>query len=124
MRPTKFCAAGGHSAALYKTFAASARVAFDDAADFARNDVFKAARGGRFSDLPVWIDGGRNDPFHDADATFASLLRTRGGDVTYHVWPGRHAPSYWRAHVAAYLRFYASALAHCSPGRGVAQQEP
>lgn len=114
LRPHEFCAVGGHSAALYASYATSARVAFDNATDFARNDVFKAARAGRFDHLPVWIDGGTRDPFRNADATFARLLRARGGDVTYHVWPGAHTASYWRAHMAGYLGFYASALAQCA----------
>ena len=114
LRPHEFCAVGGHSAALYESYRASAPVAFDDAADFARNDVFKAARKGRFNRLPVWIDGGTNDAFHDADAAFVSLLRARGVQVTYHVWPGAHTASYWDAHMAAYLQFYAPALAQCS----------
>jgi S-formylglutathione hydrolase FrmB len=114
LRPRGFCAAGGHSAALYQSYRASAPVAFDGAADFARNDVFKAARMGRFNRVPVWIDSGSNDAFHDADAAFASLLRARGVRVTYHVWPGAHTASYWQAHMAEYLRFYASALAQCS----------
>ena len=114
LRPREFCAVGAHSAALYESFRASAPVAFDDAADFARNDVFKAARRGRFNGLPVWMDDGTNDPFQDDDAAFVSLLRDRGVDVTYHAWPGAHTASYWRAHMDDYLRFYASALAHCS----------
>jgi S-formylglutathione hydrolase FrmB len=114
LRPHEFCAVGAHSAALYESFGSSARVAFDDAADFARNNVFNAALRGRFNRLPVWIDGGNRDPFRQTDAAFASILRARGADLTYHVWPGAHSPSYWRAHIAAYLRFYASALAHCS----------
>jgi S-formylglutathione hydrolase FrmB len=114
LRPHEFCAVGGHSAALYESFGASAPVAFDDAADFARNDVFTAALEGRFTRLPVWIDGGTQDPFRKADAALVSRLRARGTRVTYHVWAGAHSPSYWRTHMAAYLRFYASALAHCS----------
>jgi S-formylglutathione hydrolase FrmB len=117
LRPHEFCAVGGHSAALYKSADASPSVAFDDAADFARNDVFKAGRRGRFDRLPVWIDGGSSDPFRAADVAFASLLRARGVHVTYHVWPGRHTASYWDAHMAEYLSFYASALAQCSSER-------
>ncbi len=113
LRPREFCAVGGHSAALYESYSASAPVAFDDAADFARNDVFKAAREGRFNRLPVWIDGGTHDAFHDAGAAFVSLLRARGVQFTYHVWPGAHTASYWEAHMAAYLRLYASALGQC-----------
>jgi S-formylglutathione hydrolase FrmB len=114
LRPHEFCGVGAHSAALYKSYGASAPVAFDSAADFARNNVFTAALEGRFDGLPVWIDSGTNDPFHAADDTLASLLEARGAQVDYHVWPGAHTGSYWRAHMAAYLRFYASALAHCS----------
>ena len=113
LRPNEFCAVGGHSAALYESYGAAARVAFDDAADFARNDVFKAARQGRFNRIPVWIDGGTQDPFREGDAAFVSLLRARGADVAYHVWPGAHTTSYWGAHMAEYLRFYAAALAEC-----------
>jgi S-formylglutathione hydrolase FrmB len=114
LRPHEFCAVGGHSAALYESFAASAPVAFDNAADFARNNIFRAARQGRFDGLPVWIDGGVSDPFFDADAAFVSLLQGRGVQVSYHVWPGGHTASYWNAHMAEYLRFYVSALSQCS----------
>jgi S-formylglutathione hydrolase FrmB len=114
LRPQEFCAVGGHSAALYESYKASAPVAFDNAADFARNDVFKAARKGRFHRMPVWIDGGSEDAFHNADAAFVSVLRARGVGVNYRVWPGAHTASYWRAHMGEYLRFYASALANCS----------
>lgn len=114
LRPRRFCAVGGHSAALYESYQASAPVAFDDSADFARNDVFRAARKGRFNRLPIWIDGGTHDAFHDANAAFVSLLQARGVRVNYHVWPGAHTASYWRRHMGEYLRFYASALASCS----------
>jgi enterochelin esterase-like enzyme len=113
LRPSEFCAVGGHSPALWTSGAASAPGAFDNAADFARNDVFAATRAGRFATLPVWIDGGNHDPFRDADAAFAHLLRARRVNVTYHVWPGAHDESYWHAHMTAYLRFYAQKLATC-----------
>jgi S-formylglutathione hydrolase FrmB len=113
LRPSEFCGVGGHSAALWTSGGASAPGAFDDAADFARNDVFEAARDGRFSGLHVWLDGGDHDPFHDADAELVHVLRAHGASVTYHVWPGGHTRTYWDAHIATYLRFYASALARC-----------
>ena len=95
---------GGDSAALWTSGGASAPGAFDDAEDYARNDVFAAARRGAYRSLPVWIDGGDRDPFRDADATFARLVH-----VPDHVSPGGHASSYWHAHMAEYLSFYASA---------------
>jgi S-formylglutathione hydrolase FrmB len=114
LRPHEFCAVGAHSPALYTSYRTSAPVAFDSSTDFARNNVSLATRDGRYNRLPVWIDVGTHDPFHDADAAFASLLRARGVDVTYQTWPGGHTASYWGAHMAAYLQFYATALAHCS----------
>jgi S-formylglutathione hydrolase FrmB len=114
LRPHEFCAVGGHSAALYESFRTSPPVAFDDAADFTRNNVFASARRGRFDRVPVWLDVGSSDPFHPTDGAFAAVLRSRGVHVAYHVWPGGHTTSYWRTHMAEYLGFYASALATCS----------
>lgn len=113
LRPAEFCAVGGHSAALWLSAARTAPGAFDDAADYARNDVFAAARHGAFDHLPVWIDGGTSDPFRAADAAFVDLLRAERVAVSYHVWPGGHTGTYWNSHMGAYLRFYASALATC-----------
>jgi enterochelin esterase-like enzyme len=113
VEPARFCAAGGHSAALWETPGASAPGAFDDADDFVAHDVFAAARAGRYDRLPIWIDGGANDPFREADAAFAGLLRARGDRLSYHVWPGGHTGAYWHAHMAAYLAFYARALGTC-----------
>jgi enterochelin esterase-like enzyme len=111
--PREFCAVGGHSAAVWTSGGMSAPGAFDDAEDFTRNDVIAAARAGRFDHIRVWIDGGDRDPFHDADRELASIIRARGNHVSYHVWPGGHDGAYWHAHMSAYLRFYAGALASC-----------
>jgi S-formylglutathione hydrolase FrmB len=113
LRPREFCGVGGHSAALWLSAGQTAPGAFDDAADYSRNDVFSAARHGAFARLRVWIDGGTSDPFRAADAAFVALLRREHVTVTYHVWPGGHTGAYWNSHMAAYLRFYASALATC-----------
>jgi S-formylglutathione hydrolase FrmB len=113
LRPSEFCAVGGHSAALWVNAGQTAPGAFDDAADYDRNDVFSAARRGAFDHLRVWMDGGTADPFRGTDAAFVSLLRRNGVALTYHVWPGAHTGSYWNSHMAAYLRFYAAALATC-----------
>jgi S-formylglutathione hydrolase FrmB len=113
LRPGEFCAVGGHSAALWPSAGRTAPGAFDAAADYSRNDVYAAARRGAFDNLRVWLDGGSADPFREADAAFAALLHRRGVAVSYHVWPGGHTGSYWNSHMAAYLRFYAHALATC-----------
>jgi len=111
LAPRLFCAVGGHSAALWTSPGATAPGAFDDAADYARNDIF--ARVAAFRSLPVWIDGATGDPFRDANRAFVAALRRAGAHVTYHVWAGGHQGSYWHAHMAAYMRFYARALARC-----------
>jgi poly(3-hydroxybutyrate) depolymerase len=108
--PHRFCAVGGHSAALWESGGATAPGAFDDAGDFSRHDVIAAARKNPrlYGDTPVWLDGGTDDPFRPADNDLARALRVR-----YHTWPGGHEHSYWSAHMPAYLGFYARALTGC-----------
>lgn len=114
-RRRRFCAVGGHSPALWLSAGATAPGAFDDAADFARHDVYAYARSHRrpFGSTPLWIDHGDRDPFAAADAQVVRALRADGSRVSSHVWPGAHETAYWRAHTARYLRFYADALARC-----------
>jgi enterochelin esterase-like enzyme len=95
------CAVGGHSAALWFHAGDTASGAFDDAADWARHDLIGHPP---HYNAPVWIDVGTDDPFHDADVALAREIHAR-----LHVWPGGHDGSYWRAHMAQYLRFYADA---------------
>jgi S-formylglutathione hydrolase FrmB len=99
VRPGDFCAVGGHSAAVWTSAGATAPGAFDDAEDYARNDVFAAVP--KLRGLPVWLDNGDRDPFLAADAQLARELH-----ITQHVWPGGHDSAYWNAHIAQYLRFY------------------
>ena len=107
--PDRFCAVGGHSAAISPTFGDS-EGAFDDARDFARNDVIAAATANPklYGHAQLWLDGGAQDPFHAADEQLASALH-----IHMHVWPGGHDFSYWNAHWSDYLGFYAHALATC-----------
>jgi S-formylglutathione hydrolase FrmB len=59
LHPGRFCAVGGHSAALWPTGADSAAGAFDDAEDFARHDVIGAARSrDPYRSTSVWLDAG------------------------------------------------------------------
>jgi len=104
----RFCAVGGHSAAMWRTGGETPEGAFDDAEDFARHDVLGAAKPGLYGAARIWIDVGISDPFRDADVELARRLGVRA-----HVWPGGHGRSYWRRHLPAYLRFYAAALASC-----------
>ena len=107
--PHRFCAVGGHSAALWERGGDTPAEAFDDAEDFNRHDVMAAARRGSSLRLPIWIDVGNADPFRPSDTRMATLLRESGHTVRFHVWPGGHNFDYWRQHIAAYLRFYATA---------------
>jgi enterochelin esterase-like enzyme len=110
-RPSRFCAVGGHSAAVWLRSGDTAPGAFDNAADFARNNLVRLARArGRapWGHARLWLDGGRADPFRVADEAFASALRIR-----MHHWAGGHDGAYWRRHYKRYLHFYADALATC-----------
>jgi S-formylglutathione hydrolase FrmB len=120
LHPRRFCVVGGHSAALFDAAARKLPGAFDDRADFARNDLLRiAARDPRAFAGPrsLWVDVGRSDPFASADQRFAQALRRAGLPLSLHVWPGRHAGAYWRSHWAAYFRFYANGLAACGTRR-------
>ncbi|MBO0768839.1 MAG: hypothetical protein J2O48_09170 [Solirubrobacterales bacterium] len=108
--PGRFCAIGGHSAAIWPAAADTAPGAFDDAADFDRNDVigYAATHRDPFGKAWLWLDGGNRDPFHPYDEQFAHELGIR-----LHVWSGGHNSRYWSAHYGDYLRFYTQAFPHC-----------
>jgi S-formylglutathione hydrolase FrmB len=111
LAPKRFCAVGGHSAALWLSGGDSAPGAFDDAEDFGRNDVIAIARSrGRaaWGSAKLWLDGGTEDPFRTGGEALAAALQ-----IPMHHWPGAHEGDYWRAHFGSYLRFYAAALAAC-----------
>jgi hypothetical protein len=75
--------------------------AFDDAQDYARNDVFELR-----PPHPLWIDLGASDPFHDAALAYA-----RRAGVRAHVSPGGHDVAFWDMHTPQFLRFFARACA-------------
>jgi enterochelin esterase-like enzyme len=108
-QPRRFCAVGAHSPALWTRAADTAPGAFDDAADFRRNDLLAAAGRRALYGSRVWLDAGTDDPFRGADALLAQRLRVQDEQLVFHVWPGGHDNGYWRGHVAQYLRFYADA---------------
>lgn len=114
LHPGRFCAVGGHSAALWLTGADTAPGAFDNAVDFSHHDVIRAAASGNpYGSMPVWLDVGSQDPFRAADTTLAADLRAHGANVQFHVWPGVHGVAYIDAHWDSYFAFYSSALATC-----------
>ncbi len=114
--PGRFCGVAGHSAAIWPTGGQSNAVAFDDATDFARNDVMRYARAAAhpYERTAVWLDVGSGDGFRFNDGTMANSLKTRGALVSFHEWPGGHNDGYWRAHLRDYVGFYIRALAACA----------
>ena len=113
--PGRFCAAGGHSAALWFEGGETAPGAFDSAADFERNDVVEAVQAdpNAFGDTRVWNDYGDEDPFRDYNEGFVDALRAGDAELSAHSWPGGHEGGYWERHWPAYQRFYLNALARC-----------
>lgn len=106
----RFCAVGGHSAGLWIHDDEAFPGAFDDRADFERNDVVAAVRADpdAFGEIPVWNDYGK---FAAGNAAFVAALRRGDARLSAHVWPGEFDTSY--PHWPQYLRFYADALANC-----------
>jgi S-formylglutathione hydrolase FrmB len=115
LHPGRFCAAGGHSPAIWETGGETAAGALDDAADFDAHDLIAVARDdpAAFAGTTLWLDHGDEDPFRGGDRTFVDALRDSGGHIRAHVWPGQHENAYWARHWDDYLRFYADALEHC-----------
>jgi S-formylglutathione hydrolase FrmB len=113
--PGRFCAAGGHSAALWFKGSETAPGAFDGPADFRRNDVVGMVRGNpdAFDGIRVWNDFGDEDPFRVYNEGFVDYLHADGADLSAHSWRGGHDGSYWNSHWPAYLRFYTNSLASC-----------
>ena len=98
--PGRFCAVGGHSAAIGSLGGAPAST----------SDVIATATANPklYSRAQLWLDVGAQDPFIGADQQLANALH-----IQLHVWPGGHDFGYWNAHWSAYLGFYAHALATC-----------
>jgi S-formylglutathione hydrolase FrmB len=107
LHPRRFCAAGGHSPAIWASAGQTAPGAFDDAADFGRHDLVRAARSNPWGAMPLWIDRGSSDPFVPGDRALIRGLRRGGAHLTVHRWPGGHNGAYWRRHTGDYLGFYA-----------------
>ena len=105
--PGRFCSVAAHSPAVFtkrprgrSPFAP----AFDDRADFERNDVIRDA--GR---LPpgTWVDVGDDDPFAPAVRKLVERMR----EPRYREWDGPHDFSFWTKETRTWLRFH---LERCS----------
>ncbi|GAA1609043.1 alpha/beta hydrolase-fold protein [Kribbella karoonensis] len=97
-------AVGAMSPALWHRYADVQPGAFDDEADFERNQVL--GRAGSFRGTAVRIDCGRDDPFAGAAHDLRTELRADGGQQ-----PGLHTGGYWRRMLPDQLRFLGAKLA-------------
>ena len=82
LSPRRFCAIGGHSPAIWENASETADGAFDDAADFDRNNIIEAAKltPSPYRGTRLWIDAGNDDPFLQGDQAFEDALRASGLD--------------------------------------------
>jgi enterochelin esterase-like enzyme len=93
------------SPALWVRAGDSASGAFDNRADFARNDVF--AGRPKLAGIPLRVAIGTSDPFYRATRTFVSGLAPRP-DVDFSL--GGHDLAFWRHSAPAQLRFLGAHL--------------
>ncbi len=116
LAPLRFCAIGGHSPAIWESASETADGAFDDSADFERNDIIAAAaeEPSPYRRTRLWIDAGDEDPFLAGDEAFEDALRARGLDPVVRDGPGGHDSGFWNGNWREYLGFYARALNECS----------
>ena len=97
--PSRVAGVVAASAALWQSPGDSASGAFDDRADFVRNDVF-AARG-RLHGIPLRVDCGRDDPFIAANRAFTRQLPAAA--VLFD--EGTHTEEYWTAHAGDEMKW-------------------
>ena len=108
-RANRFCAVGGHSPAVFERGNDDISFGFDNAADFARNDLIGIARKRSPYDAPVWIDVGDQDLLRPADALLARELRAARRGRQLPRLAGQPRRRLLGPHFAEYLRFYADA---------------
>ncbi|MEY2469471.1 MAG: hypothetical protein QOF21_2169 [Actinomycetota bacterium] len=103
--PNEYRAVVASSPALWLTPGATSPGAFDDAADYRRNDVFGGIAS--LGELVVRVDCGTSDPFVNAARAFASRLpKPNPGGFTN----GFHDQAYWRSVAPAQIATIAAAL--------------
>lgn len=105
--PARVAAVVAVSAALFASVSDAAPGAFDDAQDFARNDVMH--QQSLLAGIPTRLDCGDGDSFKPA------VKRYRSGFPASHTptggfQPGAHDENYWRRMATTELRFIARHL--------------
>ncbi len=61
-----------------------------------------------WSTLRVYLDLGRNDSVSPGVQALAAALEAHDFKPAFHLYSGEHDRTYWRAHTAEYLAFYAA----------------
>lgn len=119
-RSDMFAAVCAASPALWRSYGDGVGDAFDDARDFAENDVFAGID--KLADTAVRVDCGRGDVFHPAARDFAALCEERTGRPVagdaLHDAKGCHDPGYWRRMAPDELDFIRAAPADQTPSPG------
>ncbi|WP_433326752.1 alpha/beta hydrolase [Spirillospora sp. CA-294931] len=106
--PGRVAAVAASSPALFRSHEAARgayRGSFDDAGDFARNDVM--ADLGRLSGVPLWIDCGRSDPFAATTERLRARIRPKAAGGMFR---GCHDGAYWARRAPSHLEFLARRL--------------
>lgn len=114
LHPGAFCAAAGHSPAIWRTFPETAAGAFDDEQDFGAHNLVAAKPAVWASTRHLWLDAGTEDPFDPGDKAWIARVRKGDARLVVHRWAGGHDGSYWAEHWPAYVRYYARALGDCA----------
>ena len=97
------------SPALWTSAGSTAPGAFDDAADYARHDVFAGRPS--LSGVPVRVAIGTSDPFYAATRSFVAGLRPRPA-TDFSI--GGHSLAFWRHSAPAQVAFLGAHLAGVS----------
>ena len=95
----RFVAAIANSPSIWPTFSEATPGAFDDAADFAANDVL--ADVAQFGNTAVRVDCGEDDPFAGA----VGDLHKRAPDLDVNIRSGFHEDASWRSYLPGQLDF-------------------
>jgi len=110
-KPEIFSALCAASPALWRSAAEQEGAvpdAFDDAADYRRNDVF--SRVERLRNTRVRVDCGRGDPFYAAARAFAGKLVADGQHPQENFEAGCHNGPFWQSTAYDDLSFVARSL--------------
>lgn len=107
MGPTRVVAVSAASPALWTDPRKASPVGFDGPREYLRYSIMHRQRS--LLGIPVKIDVGRNDRFHDAVVSYAAGFPRRAS-LDFEQHPGAHNLDFWRRRVPAQLRFLARAL--------------